>query len=105
VSNKPTDTEAMQALATLRAWLAPQTEAPRVYTSINLPPGCRTRETFNNRVRHIPEAYQDGKVWVCPVDAYEAAVRRGGRRTAPKKAEPERPKVNHRAILATLGKH
>jgi hypothetical protein len=50
-----------------------------VYTSKTLPPGCPSREAFNDRCRFIDSAYLDGKVWVCPVDDYQAAMRRGSR--------------------------
>ena len=49
------------------------TARPATYSSTNLPPGI-TRRTFNARCKTIPEATRDGKVWRCPVDAYERAL-------------------------------
>lgn len=48
-------------------------QRPALYSSTSLPPGI-TRRTFHARCRSIPEATRDGKVWRCPVDAYERAL-------------------------------
>ena len=75
---------------------------PKDYdTRDNLAPGTRTSRNARAIYKRIPGAYRVGKVWVCPVyawdayhrenaasapdesgelDAYDAAVARGGRR-------------------------
>lgn len=70
-----------------------------VYTSKQLPPGCPSREAFNDRCRFIDGAYRDGKVWVCSVDAYRVAMLRGSR-PKPEKRKAPPPKVDAAAILA-----
>jgi len=72
-----------------------------VYTSKQLPPGCPSRTAFNDRCRFIKEAYRDGKVWVCPVEAYQQAMKRGARATpAPRK--PARPAFDATSALAKV---
>ena len=70
---------------------------PAVYSSTNLPPGI-TRRTFNARCKSIPEATRDGKVWRCPVDAYERHLSRPATE-APK--PPVRPDTI--ALLSSAG--
>lgn len=72
-----------------------------VYTSKNLPPGCRTRAAFSDRCRFIEGAYRDGKVWVCPIDAYQAAMRRGSR-PQPRQRKPTEVAFDKTAALAKL---
>lgn len=70
---------------------------PAIYSSTALPPGI-TRRTFHARCRTIPEAVRDGRVWRCPVDAYERAVR------TPAPVVPiRRPKPDTVALLAASG--
>jgi hypothetical protein len=72
-----------------------------VYTSQALPPGCPSRSAFNDRCRFIDAAYRDGKVWVCPVDAYQTAMRRGARPT-PRTRKPAQVAFDKTAALAKL---
>jgi len=67
------------------------------YSSTNLPPGI-TRRTFNARCRSIPEATRDGKVWRCPVEAYERHL---SRPAAPAPKPPVRPDTI--ALLSSAG--
>ena len=46
------------------------------YDSERLPPRCRSRRCFARLCRQIPEAYLEGRIWVCPHEAWHAARRR-----------------------------
>jgi hypothetical protein len=43
------------------------------YDSERLPPRCRSRRRFARICRQIPEAYLEGRSWVCPRDVWDAA--------------------------------
>ncbi len=42
-----------------------------VYTSDDLPRDCRSRRSFAERCRQIPEAEKRGRTWSVPRDAWE----------------------------------
>ena len=52
-----------------------------VYTSEDLPRDCRTRRTFAEQCKRIPEATKRGRMWTVPRSGWEAhrTRRRGAR--------------------------
>ncbi len=87
--------------------LAAKMRAPlSTYSSTNLPPGI-TRRKFAERCLRIAEARKDGRVWVVPVEAYEAALRVGAK-AKPKLTVvpvPVRRQPDTVSILAASGIH
>ena len=85
-----------RGLTELASALATTDRGP--FTSLELPPGC-TRRRFAERCAEIAEATKDGRVWVCPCDAWERVARR---RASPVVAiEPENDSAA--SLLAKAG--
>lgn len=73
---RPTEAEAFAAFKTLLAYVSPVAiNAPRVYTSTALPPGCKSKRQFHRRCASIQGARRDGRAWVIDADVYDAAMR------------------------------
>lgn len=47
-----------------------------VYSSLSLPPDCKSRDVFRKLAPTIPGARKQGKVWIVPVESWTTARRR-----------------------------
>jgi hypothetical protein len=105
--SRPTDAEALTALRTLAAWLTPSSATkPAEYTSRGPLPTYGghpiSLDTFHRKVKSIPSARRDGRVWVVSVDAWDAACARATAAPKAKIAAPP-PVDSVDAILAAGG--
>jgi hypothetical protein len=91
---------ALAALEEARAREPAPDPAADVWTSRSLPADIRTRERFAKICATIPEAYQQGRVWVCPRSAWSAARTRKRGVAAPAPVLSEADALAERSLAA-----